>query len=412
MFFLAGGENSAINSNPVNALSRRRKAEHRILTNERITVLYDADAGLPLSQQDGGTWEWLGSWRISKHETTMISASNRCTVAAAATTTEAELEAQKRSDCDEQGWSYVVEPHDFLLGLPDMIWDNPGQEDDANVAANSAATDSTTIRSNKSNDAASSNIIPMPKRTFRRRRWIRQRILVDYPHASESTRQYLQLLKENARLSAAATKISDQLVETKAALTESEEKLMEARDLLRRKDAALRAAGITIEEDSAELDDDFEDSLLQCTRTTDKVPMMQYSLAPDMGRSMSKEGGAFGSKISQWVQAARKTSEDLTSLDDESEEASNNGSGHGASSSLTDQQPQSLSPMDKFDWKKLGRGSPFIHKLKSPNRSGNSPLLTNQFKRSGSGRNIFRKADSTSLSRVGAPPFPTSTSAD
>lgn len=406
--FLAGGENSSINNNSTIGFSRR-KAEHRILTNERITVLYDADAGLPLSQQDGGTWEWLGSWRISKHETA-ISASNLV----AATTTEAELEAQKRSDCDEQGWSYVVEPQDFLLGLPDMIWDNAG-EDDA-TETQSAATDSTTFKANKSSGAASSsNNTTMPKRTFRRRRWIRQRILVDYPHASESTRQYLLLLRENARLSAAASKISDQLVETKTALTESEEKLMEARDLLRRRDAALRAAGITVEEDGAELDDDFEDSLLQSASTTDKVPMMQYSIAPDMVRSMSKEGaGAFGSKITQWVQAARKTSEDLTSLDDESEEASNNGSGHGASSSLPDQQQQSLSPMDKFDWKKLGRGSPFIHKLKSPNRSGTGPLLTNQFRRSGSGsgRNIFRKADSTSLNRVGAPPFPTSTSAD
>jgi len=415
LFFLAGGEIPSSNNTHTSAIAMsRRKAEHRILTDERVTVLFDTDAGYPLPQNDGGVWEWLGSWRVGKHEPPRDKKQH------IASTTEAELEAQKRADCDEQGWSYVVEPQDFLLGLPDMIWDNPGGGDEAALLT-AAATNATA--SNKNNSKGNSTAVV--KRTFRRRRWIRQRILVDYLYASEGTRQYLELLKENARLSGAASKISDQLVETKAALTESEEKLMQARDALRQKDAALKAAGIITEENT--FDDDTDDeNMLQLQQQwrqwkqqqdqhdhsenteSDSNLQTSYSLAPEMIRTMSKDGGAFGSKITQWVQqAARKTSEDLTSNDDESEEASNNGSGHGASSASVDSQQHPSSSADKFDWKNIGRGK-FMNKLKSPNRSSN---LTSQLKKSPSGRSIFRKADSLSP-RAGEPALQTATTDD
>lgn len=415
LFFLAGGEMQSSNNTHTSAIAMsRRKAEHRILTDERVTILYDTDAGYPLPQNDGGVWEWLGSWRVGKHEPRK----NHI-----ASTTEAELEAQKRADCDEQGWSYVVEPQDFLLGLPDMIWDNPGGGDESALTAtaiNATASDKNNSKSSNSNTATA-----VVKRTFRRRRWVRQRILVDYPYASEGTRQYLLLLKENARLSGAASKISDQLVETKATLTESEEKLMQARDALRQKDAALKAAGIITEEST--LDDDADDeNMLQLQQQWRQWKQQQdqqdhsennesdiklqtsYSLAPEMIRTMSKDGGAFGAKLTQWVQqAARKTSEDLTSNDDESEEASNNGSGHGASSASVDWQQHPSSSADKFDWKKIGRGQ-FINKLKSPNRSSN---LTSQLKKGSNGRNIFRKADPLTP-RAGEPALQTSASED
>jgi len=371
LFFLAGGEMQSTSSSTSAIAMSRRKAEHRILTNERLTLLYDTDAGYSLPNRDGGVWEWLGSWRIGKHDVEATSA--------------ADLDAQKRTDCDEQGWSYVVEPRDFLLGLPDMIWDNAGGDEDTTLVT----------KSNKNSDSSKNpSGSKSCKRTFRRRRWIRQRVLVDYLHASESTRQYLLLLKENARLSLATSKLSDQLVETKAALTESEEKLMQARDSLRRKDAALKSAGVILEEDSFDNENTENKELLQT-----KGDYLHLDISNSRSSSM-QDAAAFGSKITQWVQAARKTSEDLTSADDESEEASNNGSGHGASSSLltessatqqTTPLPQQQPQMDgKFDWKKIGRGQ-LINKLKTtPNRASGNQLLKKA--NSGSARNIFRKA--------------------
>ena len=52
-------------------------------------------------------------------------------------------------------------------------------------------------------------------------------VVPDYPHASERSQKYLQLLAENAKLSVTANKISDQLVATKTALTKSEEEMMQ-----------------------------------------------------------------------------------------------------------------------------------------------------------------------------------------
>ena len=172
---------------------QRKQNKYRMFTDGRVSVIYDLDAGYPLPSNDGGVWEWVGSWRISSRTTTgSITGS---------------LDPHEKVDSDLNGWSYVMEPRDFLIGLKDMIWDNAG--------------------STSTNDK--------PTRLFRRRRWTRQRVLVDYQSASESTKQYLKLLSENARLSLSASKISEQLIETKLMLTETEEKLAHANDLLHMK---------------------------------------------------------------------------------------------------------------------------------------------------------------------------------
>ena len=183
---------------------QRKQNKYRIFTDGRVSVIYDLDAGYPLPSNDGGVWEWVGSWRITSRTGT-------------GSVTES-LDSHERVDSDQHGWSYVVEPRDFLIGLKDMVWDNPGI-----IAANDK-----------------------PTRMFRRRRWTRQRVLVDYLSASESTKQYLKLLSENARLSLSASKISEQLIETKVMLTETEEKLAHANDLLRMKSNSVPASTETL----------------------------------------------------------------------------------------------------------------------------------------------------------------------
>jgi hypothetical protein len=172
------------------------RTQGRTYTDWRLTARYDLDAGYPLPA-DGGVWEWVGSWRV--HSGARVTGSM----------TEA-MDHHEQVDCDAHGWSYVLEPRDFLLGLKDMIWDHAGTKTTGGA---------------------------IPLRPFRRRRWTRQRVLVDYLSASECTKQYLKLLAENARLSMSAAKINEQLIATKTALTETEEKLLHANDLLQRKTA-------------------------------------------------------------------------------------------------------------------------------------------------------------------------------
>jgi len=156
-----------------------------VLTNDSMTKILNLDKGYSLPQ-NGGTWEWVSGWLVDKHA---IEESSQGT--------------SKRSkiDCDAEGWSYAEEPHHFITSPAELCWDEP-------VA----------IRNN--------NV----KRPYRRRRWTRQRALRSYPHASQTTMQYLRLLSENSRLSVTNTKLSDQLVETKTKLTEVEAALVSTKE--------------------------------------------------------------------------------------------------------------------------------------------------------------------------------------
>jgi hypothetical protein len=350
--FLAGGDMQS-------PAKSRHRGKNRIITNERVTALYDLDAGYPLPNNEVVAWEWIGGWRVGTRASIGSTADG--------------LDMHQKGDCDQHGWSYVVEAHDFLLGLTDMVWDNPGVPDD-----------STPTKSNRKKDDA-----PTPTRPFRRRRWTRQRVLVDYLYASKPTQQYLKLLAENARLTIAASKISDQLVETKLALTETEEKLMQANDLLQRKNASLQAAGLTAE---------YVDLKLT-KRSVDELGVDSMRSI----NSIDSKNLDFGSKFTQWVQSTtRKTSEDMTSLDESIEEASlleNNKSAHGSSS----QEPQQ-SPSDKFDWTRIGRAR-LLNKLK-PNIAnssarvvGSHPLPRNNSAKSPS---IFRQSGSAEVNNESA----------
>ena len=215
LVFLAGGNNNKTpnSNNPFNnstaASTQPSKAtvqstsKHGVITNARVTALLSMEDGYPLPE-DGGTWEWIGGWRIEKRvfvEESLDSTSTSTGVDGPAT-------RRQKIDCDQDGWSYAQSIQDFSTNPTELVWDNPGVNGE---------------------------------RRLRRRKWSRQRVLVDYPYSSDFTRQYLQLLAENARLTVTTNKISDQLVETKTALTGSEEVLMNEKSHALLREQALKA---------------------------------------------------------------------------------------------------------------------------------------------------------------------------
>lgn len=161
---------------------------------------------------------------------------------------------------------------------------------------------------------------------IRRRKWIRRRILTDYPLASERTRQYLKLCAENARLFMTATKLSEQLGQTKHALTDAEARLAQARVATPRNDGE-------------------SDNILH------NLDMDVVSIASTS--EIGANSNHLGSKITQWVRSARKASEDLSIPDSGKEEM------------IHDETEESLQ-QQKFPWAKIGRGG-LIEKIAKTN---------------------------------------------
>ena len=134
------------------------------LTDLGVTRILNIDKGYPLPR-DGGQWQWIGGWRI-----------------------------EKSMETDEHGWSYSNEAHlpssaSKSTFTPDLRLPEPGK----------------------------------PNCVKRRRKWTRCRVLVDYPHSSTSTQEYLKLVSQRATLMVSVEKLSEQLVDTKVKLTGLEE---------------------------------------------------------------------------------------------------------------------------------------------------------------------------------------------
>jgi hypothetical protein len=265
-------------------------SKHGVLTDGSLTLMYKIDDGYPLPQ-DGGSWEWVGGWRVDKRINPSVS--------------------QETYICDDHGWSYAFEAHAFITAA--------GNESDSIAPARDHATMSTG-----------------PKRNVRRRKWFRRRVLLDYHMASERTQQYLKVVAENARLSVTAAKINEQLMQTKMALTETEEKLLQAKATFEKQEDILRAVGVNA-----------DDVVVINEKTGDASSKVQDFL------SKNEQVKELGSKITQWYKSARKTSEDLTSVDSGEEDAMS------ATKGIEESTPQ------KFPWKKLGRGG-LIEKLARP----------------------------------------------
>mmetsp|Transcript_17162 Transcript_17162/g.35240 ORF Transcript_17162/g.35240 Transcript_17162/m.35240 type:complete len:583 (+) Transcript_17162:82-1830(+) len=129
-----------------------------VLTDLEGTTILNIDKGYPLPE-DGGDWAWVGPWKV-----------------------------EKNNDTDEYGWTYSNEIK--------MMSDLSTYHGEFRVPRQGTA-----------------NI------TKRRRKWIRPRSLVDYPYASNMTREYLKVIAEKSRLDACVEKLLRQLVDTKMELT-------------------------------------------------------------------------------------------------------------------------------------------------------------------------------------------------
>jgi hypothetical protein len=144
-----------------------------VLTDDKVTKMIKMDHGCSLPN-DGGTWTWVSGWRVDKH----VGADDSW--------------IKRQIDCDEEGWSYAEAVEHFVTSPTELCWES------ADI----------------SNDIA--------QRPYRRRRWTRQRALLSYPRASQTSLHFLRVLAENVRLSVVVTKLTDQLVDTKHKLTEAE----------------------------------------------------------------------------------------------------------------------------------------------------------------------------------------------
>ncbi|CAB9521454.1 expressed unknown protein [Seminavis robusta] len=193
LFFLAGCE--TMGNGTGTSASLTAPPEKCVLTNAGISRVVQLANGFPLPH-DGGTWQWIGGWRIEKR--VIVFAGDG-------------LDNRPQTlDCDGDGWSYAMDASDFLKENPELhCFEQPGMvEDKLTLEKTSFLSGNKVVR----------HLVPIRK--IRRRKWTRRRVLVDYPHASEQSKHFLRLLAQNASLTFAANKISDQLVETKMKLTD------------------------------------------------------------------------------------------------------------------------------------------------------------------------------------------------
>jgi hypothetical protein len=311
LFLAGGGGGEGVAAAP---------SKHGVLTNAALTQVLNIETGFPLPA-DGATWQWIGGWRVDKRvtihhaEASDPSQAGTTTAPDASATSIATTAIRQKVDCDDNGWSYAREAQHFILNPTELAWDHPGADP--------------------------------PERRIRRRKWTRQRLLVDYPYASERTQNYLKLLAENARLSVTSSKISDQLVETKMTLTETEQELERIKgEAVRQtqqieglktdldlKDDLLREMGIPVEGNGSHGDGA-------------SGPLHEFLTKNEQVKEI------IGSKLSQWVgggSSVRKNGEDA--------------SVEGTSSQL-DKGGAKSSEAPRFGWGKKFGGGALLEKMK------------------------------------------------
>ncbi|MGK3743288.1 MAG: hypothetical protein ACI8RD_004435 [Bacillariaceae sp.] len=221
-----------------------------VLTNLEGTTIFNIDKGYPLPE-DGSIWTWVGPWKV-----------------------------EKNNDTDEKGWAYS----NGIEIMSDLSYHGelrlPGKGT-ANV-------------------------------TKRRRKWIRLRTLIDYPHASNMTREYLKLIAERSRLDVNVGKLSGQLVDTKMSLTtleaDKERTDVRIRELERDLDDKNKILGLV--EHGAGLD-----------LTTKGVSTHSSSDVSSKSTDSTKKVDQvtdLRSTVSQWVSKLQSTNEEETSVSNSS----------------------------------------------------------------------------------------------
>jgi hypothetical protein len=329
LLFLAGGGEKGAATAP---------SKHGVLSNAALTQVLNIETGFPLPK-DGATWQWIGGWRVDKRVKVgdQHAEEDRSQAHAGVTTHDVSAAGnnlRQKVDCDDDGWSYAREAQHFILNPTELAWDHPG---------------------------SSAECGSLPERKIRRRKWTRQRLLVDYPYASERTQHYLKLLAENTRLSVTSSKISDQLVETKMTLTETEQELMRTKE-----EVAQHVQQI----ESLKTDRDLKDALLKELG----LPVEGSGSHDDGGGPLHEHVKEIGSKISQWVgSSVRKTAED----------ANSHTGIEGPASQLDKGSKSSENP--RFGWGKKFVGGVLLEKMKQSQTNTNTVRSEQKLEESESG---------------------------
>lgn len=304
-----------------------------VLTNATSTKLLNVDDGYPLP--NAGTWEWVGGWRIDR---------------------------QGDIRCDIHGWSYAELPKYLVAQSTTECFDSPFGDDDGGGGGGGTSS---------SHQRGGNGVIP--QRIFRRRKWLRQRVLVSYPSISERTRQYLKLLAQNATLNVSLTRMTEQLVSMKTKLTESEERLervtQDMQTKLSRAEAELKSKDERIkslEGSLGSLSGAGEGSAGQCSDG-------------DNPRVTGSGGSGVADRVRDLMNFV--PGELITRKGDDSKEGILGGGGGGTTTAPPSEDANSVrtddsiadttqlstptdTSKDGFSWKRLGRGSKFLEQIK------------------------------------------------
>ena len=233
LMILAGCEHmsSSLNSSSGSGTSASLTVPPKksVLTNGDLTHVVSIANGVSLPD-DGGTWQWVGRWRIEKR-VIVYAGPSRDGI-------DSKGHRQTSLDCDEEGWSYAMDAIDYLRDNPEeLCHENSGSVQDR-------------VTLEKATFLSGNHVVRhiLPLRRVRRRKWTRRRVLVDYPFASEQSKHFLRLLAQNASLTVAANRISDQLVETKMKLANTQLKTQQNEEETRQKIRQLRQEIVSREE--------------------------------------------------------------------------------------------------------------------------------------------------------------------
>lgn len=160
----------------------------RFLTNMECSCILDLTEGYPLP--NCGTWEWVGNWSLLSSTDSTQSSGRQYDAA------RWQVNARRNEHEDEVGWVYA---------------------DDLDALCCKDA------KEHSGEKAISTSVQTTSK--FRRRTWMRERVLVSYPGISPATKQMLEMNAHNTRLTFAMSKLHGQVHDMQMKLFQKEEEL-------------------------------------------------------------------------------------------------------------------------------------------------------------------------------------------
>ncbi|CAB9500995.1 expressed unknown protein [Seminavis robusta] len=181
-----------------------------VWTNKTLTLRFDLRNGCVLPNKRGvPSWKWIGGWQVQKDTT------NDDTTATATCTSS--------SFVDQDGWMYAKESGHFLLAdsssYADVLIPPASLTQQVLSTMSSSKSAATTTKKKKKHRQQQPGPSPV---VVRRRKWSRERVLVDYPHASENTIHYLKLLANREELKVTNALLKDSYNDAQQALADME----------------------------------------------------------------------------------------------------------------------------------------------------------------------------------------------